>query len=506
MTPLNRLIGIIKIDAMLTRANDSGVELLSGAAMNLDSTSSDLARARPASADEPRSRRFLTAIASDLGITSEALANVHFTGSGDLPSVYAVSDLAAAAMAAAGTAIAELVATKSGALPRVNVNRRLSSLWFGKSIRPKGWTLPAAWDAIAGDYPAADGWIRLHTNAPHHRDAALSVLGVSADKAKVARAVAHWNADALETAVVQNNGCAAAMRSMAAWAKHAQGESVSREPLVAAHATTDCSNAAHCLRPERPLQGIRVLDLTRVLAGPVATRFLAGFGADVLRIDPPVWDEPGVVPDVTLGKRCARLDLRNPRERSVFLDLLRRADVLVHGYRADALENLGLDAGTLRAVRPGLVDVSLNAYGWSGPWRNRRGFDSLVQMSTGIADAGMRILGKDRPAPLPVQAVDHTTGYLTAAAVVRGLSQRIATAQGYTAQTSLSRTAQLLISGPAVRADGNLEPTEEDWSESVEATDFGPARRLQAPLSIGNAPMHWDRPAAALGSSAPAWL
>lgn len=474
--------------------------------MSLDSTNSDHAPADYSPEDGSRTRQFLTTISRDLGIGSEALANVCSAGSGDLPSVFAVSDLATAAVAAAAAAVAELVATQFGVLPRVTVNRRLSSLWFLRSIRPDGWKMPPPWDPIAGDYPTADGWIRLHTNAPHHRDAALSVLGVSADKSEVARAVVNWSADALETAVVENNGCAAAMRSMAAWATHAQGESVSQEPLVATQVSADCSDSTLSSTPERPLRGIRVLDLTRVLAGPVATRFLAGFGADVLRIDPPVWDEPGVIPDVTLGKRCARLDLRNSGERLVFLDLLRRADVLVHGYRADALDNLGLDAGTLRTIRPGLIDVSLNAYGWSGPWRNRRGFDSLVQMSSGIADAGMRILGQDRPTPLPVQALDHTTGYLMAAAVVRGLSQRVATAQGFAALTSLARTAQLLVSGPAGRTSGDLQrATEEDWSESIEATDFGPARRLRSPITIGDATMQWDRPAAALGSSVPAW-
>ena len=305
------------------------------------------------------------------------------------------------------------------------VERRLSSLWFGWSLRPEGWERPSIWDPIAGDYPAADGWIRLHTNAPHHRAAALTVLGVPGEKTQVARAVAGWEAEALEAAVVRSNGCAAAMRTMAAWATHAQGESVSREPLVIARATDDASDARWCPAPDRPLRGIRVLDLTRVLAGPVATRFLAGFGADVLRIDPPSWDEPAVIPDVTLGKRCARLDLRNAGERAIFVELLRRADVLVHGYRADALEKLGLDAAARRAIRPGLIDVSLDAYGWSGPWRNRRGFDSLVQMSAGIAEAGMRMLGKDRPSPLPVQALDHATGYLMAAAAIRGVTQRV---------------------------------------------------------------------------------
>jgi hypothetical protein len=471
-----------------------------------DNMRRDESPAEYSSRDEARTREFLTTISRDLGIASEIATSVRFCGSGDLPSVFAVSDFAAAAVAAAGAAVGELVATRFGVAPSVVVNRRLASLWFGFSIRPVGWTLPAPWDPIAGDYATADGWIRLHTNAPHHRDSALAVLGVSADKSAVSRAVANWKADALEAAVVQNQGCAAAMRSSATWRTHAQGASVNREPLVAVRATGESGASVLTSTPERPLRGVRVLDLTRVLAGPVATRFLAGFGADVLRVDPPTWDEPGVVPDVTLGKRCTRLDLRDPGEREVFVGLLRSTDVLVHGYRSDALDNLGLDARTRREIRPGLVDVALDAYGWSGPWRHRRGFDSLVQMSAGIADAGMRMLGKDRPTPLPVQALDHATGYLMAAAVIRGLTQRIATGQGFEGRTSLARVAQLLINGPAGRINGDLGPAgEESWSEDIEASQFGPLRRLRSPVTLDNTSMHWDRPAVKLGSSAPTW-
>ena len=444
------------------------------------------------SENEARTRQFLTAISSDLEIPSELAANVRFSGSGDLPSVFAVSDFAAAAVAAAGAAVGELVAARFGVAPTVVVNRQLASLWFGSSIRPLGWTLPAPWDPVAGDYATADGWIRLHTNAPHHRDAALSVLGVTADRSAVSRAVVSWKADALEAAVVQNKGCAAAMRSSAMWRTHAQGKSVNREPLVAARATGESGASALASTPERPLRGVRVLDLTRVLAGPVATRFLAGFGADVLRVDPTTWDEPGVVPDVTLGKRCTRLDLRDPGDRKIFFDLLRSTDVLVHGYRSDALDNLGLDARTRREIRPGLVDVALDTYGWTGPWRTRRGFDSLVQMSAGIADAGMRMLGKDRPTPLPVQALDHATGYLMAAAAIHGLAQRKATGHGFEGRTSLARVADLLISGPEGRIDGDLGAAEEKcWSDDIEATEFGPARRLRPPVTIGDTLMHW---------------
>jgi crotonobetainyl-CoA:carnitine CoA-transferase CaiB-like acyl-CoA transferase len=168
-----------------------------------------------------------------------------------------------------------------------------------------------------------------------------------------------------------------------------------------------------------------VLDLTRVLAGPVATRFLAGYGADVLRIDPPGWNEPGVIPEVTLGKRCARLDLTQAADRATFETLLAEADVLVHGYRPAALERLGYSEAYRRQRNPSLIDVALDAYGWTGPLAGRRGFDSLVQMSCGIADHGMRRQGAGKPVPLPVQALDHATGYLIAAAVVRALIARL---------------------------------------------------------------------------------
>ncbi len=160
------------------------------------------------------------------------------------------------------------------------------------------------------------------------------------------------------------------------------------EPLVAFEPGSNRSASRWAPRPGRALAGLRVLDLTRVLAGPVATRFLAGFGADVVRIDPPGWDEPALEPEVTLGKSCARLDLRRDADRATFERLLSGADVLVHGYRPGALDGLGYGAAARQSLAPGLVEVCLDAYGWTGPWAGRRGFDSLVQMSCGIAQAG----------------------------------------------------------------------------------------------------------------------
>ena len=452
--------------------------------------------------------RALTEIAwSAVGGETDAADAIAFTGEGGLASAFPVTDLAAAAIASAGLAIAELVHEVGGRAVHVTVDRRLSSLWFGFALRPIGWCPPAPWDPIAGDYRARDGWVRLHTNAPHHRAAAMRVLGVAAERETVARAIASWSKSDLETAVVEAGGCAAEMRSIAEWDRHAQGRAVAAEPLVHAAKAEPAARPTWSLSPDRPLRGIRVLDLTRVLAGPIATRFLAGYGAEVLRIDPPDWDEPGVVPEVTLGKRCARLDLRESQGRAQLDALVSRADVLVHGYRPGALDRLGFDSAARRRRSPGLIDVALSAYGWSGSWAARRGFDSLVQMSTGIAERGMIWRGADKPVPLPVQALDHATGYLMAAAAIRGITCRMKQGNGIEARLSLARTARLLIEHAT---DGEEEPftpeTESDRNVQIELTDWGRARRLLPPVRIGDADMRWDHPARQLGSAEPRWI
>ncbi|SDA86441.1 CoA-transferase family III [Pseudomonas sp. NFACC15-1] len=444
----------------------------------------------------------LTSMQTALGLPTTPII---FSGEGALPSAFAVTELASASIAVAGQAAAALIHQQTGRLPPVEVDRRLASFWFSTSLRPIGWSVPPMWDPVAGDYACANGWIRLHTNAPHHRLAAEKVLGTCTDRADMAARVARWNKAELEQAVVDAGGCAAQMRSWQSWQAHPQGMAVNAEPLVQLSETTAEQRKPWLGSVTQPLAGLKVLDLTRVLAGPVASRFLAGLGADVLRIDPPTWNEPGVVPEVTLGKRCARLDLHRPDDRAVFEALLKDADILLHGYRADALERLGYDADQRQRVAPGLIDVSLNAYGWSGPWQHRRGFDSLVQMSSGIAEAGMGWKHTDKPAPLPVQALDHGTGYLMAASAVVLLSRRLTNGQGGSARLSLARTAKLLIE----RGPGDPTPlrAEDDNDQGlvVEQTPWGPAHRLQVPLKITGTPLQWTLPAAQLGAHRARW-
>ena len=447
----------------------------------------------------------LKAMAVALDLPYESKARVVFVEGGRFPSCWPVSDLAAASIAAAAMALSDLVGIHAPR-PPISVSCRAASLWFGWSIRPLDWNMPDPWDLIAGDYRARDGWIKLHTNAPHHREAALAVLKCEPTREAVAHALVQRDAEEWEADIVAAGGCAALLRSAEQWASHPQGRAVSREPLIIWDGGSISRDSAWHPSPTRPLAGLRVLDLTRVLAGPVATRFLAGYGADVLRIDPPDWEEDAVAPEVTLGKRCARLDLKTGEGRESFRRLLSTADILVHGYRSDALAQIGLDGSACQAIRPGLIDISLNAYGHSGPWERRRGFDSLVQFSTGIAAAGMDWRQSAAPVSLPVQALDHATGYLLAAAAIRALTARTTGSTKLRARLSLARTAKLLMEHRSTPTEREFEKAAaRDYAVSLEQSAWGRAHRLLPPVTIDGIPMRWEHPASQLGSAAPVW-
>lgn len=429
-----------------------------------------------------------------------------------LPSYFAVTELAADAHAAACLALMSSHDPQRGAA-EIDVDARLASLWFKRSLVAEGWSPPPPWDPISGDYRAADGWLRIHANAPTHRSAAKRALGlpVDAERDAVAAVVKSGAAEALETAIVDAGGAAARMRTAEEWAQSAPGAAVAADPLVIWDAPASCvPDAGQAADPAAPLQDVRVLDLTRVLAGPSATRFLAGFGADVLRIDPSFWNEPALEAEMTLGKRCAGLDLREPADRAVFERLLTEADILVHGYRDGALAGLGFDLAARRALNPRLIDIGLNAYGWSGPWRGRRGFDSLVQMSSGIAAHGMVQAGSGRPTPLPAQALDYGAGMVLAASALTALAERRRVGAVHAARTSLAAMAHLLRrsargSALPLGASEITEPRPDEIAPEIEATAFGPARRLRFPASPGGAQPIWRIPAGVLRRDPPHW-
>jgi len=480
------------------------------------------------------------------GSSAEALSGLTFSGPRQvLPSIFDVTGLAAASVAAATLAAAEFHASRTGTpLLPVSVDTRAASAAFACEalFTPVGWQVPPVWDPIAGNYRARDGWIRLHTNYAYHRAAVQWVLSPydkngAQDKESVAAEVRRMKASELEDGVVESaGGCAAVMRTREEWLASPQGAATAQAPVLDVTIGPGSGPDDDAIAPPQfrlpspdvrlvargnhgkhpaaepgggvtaaPYAGIRVLDLTRVIAGPMGTRFLAAYGADVLRVDPPGFAEvPAILPESTAGKRAAALDLTSPAGRATFEDLIATADVLVTGLRADALARLGYDEATVAAINPGLIRASLNAYGWAGPWRNRRGFDSLVQMSCGITAAGAQAAGTDSPVALPVQALDHATGYLVAAAVGRALTRRLATQRASRIRASLIGTANFLWSLPRPRALPPA-PSPADFPRQDASTAWGPARRVPVPGQIAGIAPHWTVDAGPLGRHAPAW-
>jgi hypothetical protein len=378
------------------------------------------------------------------------------------------------------------------------------------------------WDPIAGDYPAADGWIRLHTNYHHHRAAAEKVLGGGSDRVTVADEIQRWRASELEAAIVGIGGCAAAMHDRAAWVGSSAGAAAAAEPVSRIETRSSTTPTPLTVADPRPYGGLRVIDLTRVIAGPVATRFLAAYGADVLRIDPPGFDEvPAILPESTVGKRRSALNLSDVGDRARFERLLAEADVLVTGLRPGALDRLGYDVAVIRAINPSVITASLCAYGWEGPWQDRRGFDSLVQMSCGIAAAGAAAAargsasgapatggsaaGVDRPVPLPAQALDHGTGYLLAAAVGVAVERLITVGRTSDIRMSLVGTANALMRRPVPDGLSAPRPTFADIDTEATKTAWGRGRRVPVPGRIEGVPARWTIEAGPLGEDAPVW-
>jgi crotonobetainyl-CoA:carnitine CoA-transferase CaiB-like acyl-CoA transferase len=414
-----------------------------------------------------------------------------------LPSTFDVDGLALEAVRDALAAAADLAEAQGLPRPAVAVDARHVACAFAseRHLRREGSPPAAPFAPLSRFARTADGWIRLHANYPHHARALLAALDAREDDAL--HAIAERSAEELEAAIVAAGGAAAAVRSPAAWAAHPQGRVAARMPLVARGPVKAAPPRRRSAPPDpaRPAEGLRVLDLTRVIAGPVATRFLAALGADVLRIDPPHLPELELaVLDTCPGKRLAALDLRRPHDADTFAALLETADVLVHGYRPGALAAFGIDDDALAARHPRLVVASLSAWGTDGPWAGRRGFDSLVQAACGISWAE----GRDgEPGALPVQALDHATGYLLAAAVLRELAARALAEDAATLRFALAATAAELMRRPAPET---AAPATGDCDRF--RITLGDLSLIAPPGTLDGRPLRWEHPAR---GGAPRW-
>ncbi len=427
------------------------------------------------------------------------------------PSTFAIGAAALASIGATGAAAAAIHAARGGAPQQVSVaiEHALTEFHSEHHLRIDGASVHEGWDRIAGLHRAGDGrFIRLHTNLPHHREAVLRTLSCDYDRAAVTTALQAWSAQDAETAIYAAGGVATMTRALDEWAAHPAGIAAASLPALLVERIGDAPPTPLPPLAARPLEGIRVLDLTRVIAGPVAGRTLAAHGAEVLHITAPHLPSiPALVMDTGRGKRCASLDLREPTDRATLRGLAAGADVFLQGYRPGAIAAHGFAPEDLAAINPGIVCVSLSAWGHLGPWSGRRGFDSLVQNANGINDAERIAAGADTPKPLPCQALDHASGYLLALGAMAALMRRAEEGGSWLVRVSLAGTGEWIKR--LGRIEGGLSaPGIADAARFVEdsPSGFGDMTAVRHSAVLSGTPAHWVLPASPLGSHAAAWV
>lgn len=452
------------------------------------------------------------------GLNEERTQGLTITGGTDpiLPTSFRIGDTSTAALSAVGLAVSDLWESRTGRRQEVSVDARraTASLRSGKYIQLDGAGVSTERNTVMGVYPTKDGrWSYLHCNFPNHRAAALSVLGVAEDRDAVAKAVAKWNAQDLEDAIIEAKGAGGMVRTMEEWAKHPQAAAIANLPLMEIVKLADSPPEA---LPEgsRPLSGVRVLDLTRVLAGPTCARTLAEHGADVMKITGAHLPNIGYQEyDTGHGKLNAQLDLRETKDMEILRGLVSQTDVFSQGYRPGTLGGRGLSPEELAELRPGIVYISLCAFSHMGPWASRRGFDTVVQTVSGITNRQGDLFPGATPGPqfYPVSAIDYLTGYLMAFGGMVALNRRVHEGGSWLVRISLAQVGRWLVSqGEIPEADLKNIPAEftpeeiASWS-TVSDTPMGKLGHLGPVLSLSETPPRWARTSVPLGHHDPVW-
>ena len=446
------------------------------------------------------------------GLDDAALRDISFTGAEPvLPSSFAVGTAAQATIGAVALAAAELWRLRSGRRQHVSVDMRAAAIEFRSEryLRVDGKMPDEYHDLIAGLYRCGDGrWVRLHTNLPHHCSGLLKLLGCEHDRAAVARTLQNWRGEDLEDAAAAAGLVVTACRSFAEWDAHPQGHALGALPAFSIERIGDAP-AEPLPAAARPLSGIKVLDLTRIIAGPVCGRTLAAHGADVLLVT--AQHLPGMLPliiDTGRGKLSTALDLRQADARDTLAALAHDADVFVQGYRPGAIAAFGFSPQELAKLRPGIICVSLCAYGHDGPWAKRRGFDSLVQTASGFNAAEAEAFSDNsEPRALPAQVLDHATGYLLAFAAMAALVRRAEHGGSWHVRCSLAQTGTWLRRLGRIDGVGCPDPGFADVRDLMEDTPsgFGTLTAVRHAATLSETPPHWARPTVPLGTHPPAW-
>ncbi len=433
-----------------------------------------------------------------------------------LPTPFRFGETSAATLAAVGLAVSELWHLRTGRRQEIAVDTRhaTASLRSGRYLRTDGAPAPAERDTVMGVYPARNGrWSYLHCKFPNHLATALEVLDVPNDRDAVRAAVANWDALELEEAIIAAKGAGGMVRTMEEWARHPQAAAIASLPLMEIVKIGD-SPPERLPDGDRPLSGIRVLDLTRVLAGPTCARTLAEHGADVLKITGAHLPDIGYQEyDTSHGKLSAQLDLREPEGLQTLLGLVRETDVFSQGYRPGTLYNRGLSPEALAQLRPGIVYVSLSAFGHVGPWARRRGFDTVVQTVSGITMRQEELFPGDEPGPqfYPASAIDYLSGYLMAFGALVALARRWREGGSWLVRVSLAQTGRWLVErGEMPAAELKTVPEEftpaelERWTIASD-TPVGRLHHLGPAVRLSETPPRWARPAVPLGYNEPVW-
>lgn len=426
-----------------------------------------------------------------------------------LPSSFAVGTAAQSTIAAAALAACELGHARGAERQEVRVDM------LHAAVECTGWfsldgCVPDLWDPFSGLYRCADGWVRVHANFAHHREGALRLLGLApatATRAHAEQAMARWKALDFEDAAAAGGLVATALRSFQDWDATPQGRAVAAQPLFTIERLGDAS--PRMLAPldaaERPLTGVRVLDLTRILAGPVGGRALAAYGADVMLVNAPQLPNIEAIADTSRGKRSAHVDLRSVAGRAALDALLDEAHVFIQGYRPGGLAALGFGPEEAARQRPGVVYVSLSAYGTEGPWVGRRGFDSLVQTAMGFNQAEGEAAGEGKPRALPMQILDEATGCLIALGAAAALWRQHHEGGSWHVQVSLAQTGQWLRGlGRVPGGFGVARPDPAPWLERS-ASGFGELQGVRHSAQLSRTPAAWTRPSMPPGSHPPFW-
>ena len=441
-----------------------------------------------------------------------ALEAVKLTGEEpQLPSSFRVAAAAQVSIAAAGLAAARIWKLRSGEAQSVAVDmtHAVAECRSERYLRVDGKPPPPAWDPTAGIYRTRDRrFVRLHTNFRHHRAAVCKVLQCKEEREAIQSALMQWDGEAFETAAYAGGAVVSLMRSHEEWSATQQAVALAKLPPF----TIEKIGAAPPKpwpKGDRPLAGVRVLDLSRVIAGPVAGRTLAVHGADVMLISGPKLPAiPWLTIDTGRGKLSSFLELKDEADRARLRALLQDADIFSQGYRPQAIASLGFSPEDVARLNPGIVYVSLSAYGHAGPWAERRGFDSLVQTSTGFNHAEGQAAGIDRPKELPAQMLDHATGYLMAFGAMMAKARQSREGGSYLVRVSLAQTGRWLW-GLGRIADGLK--TEDLKGEAIRPffedmpSGFGALSAISHSARLSATPAFWARPAMPLGSHAPEW-